>query len=63
MNFVHKINRTRTHVCMHMWGEMMPKRGQLDFSARITPYALGLLVSATDHMFIMVACPYMGLDW
>jgi hypothetical protein len=35
----------------------------VEFPARIAPDALGLLGSATDHMFVMVLCPYAGLDW
>jgi hypothetical protein len=50
-------------VCMCMWGEMMPKRGQVDFSTKISLGALGQLGSATDHMFVMVSCPYAGLYW
>jgi hypothetical protein len=48
---------------MHIWGEMMPKRGQLEFPVRIVPDELGLLGSAVDHMFVMVPCHYVGLDW
>jgi hypothetical protein len=48
---------------MRMWGEMMPKRGQPEFLARIVPDILGLLGCATDHMFFMVSCLYAGLDW
>ena len=29
----------------------------------VVPDALALLGSAEDHMFIMVTCPYAGLDW
>jgi hypothetical protein len=46
-----------------MWGKMIPKRGQPYFPAGIAPDALGLLGSAADHMFFMVLCPYVGLDW
>jgi hypothetical protein len=48
---------------MHRWGDIIPQRGQAEFSVRIVPDALGLLGSVADHMFIMVSCPYMGLDW
>jgi len=41
----------------------MPKRGRPKFLARISPDSLGLLGSEVDHMFIMVLCHYMGLDW
>jgi hypothetical protein len=37
--------RSMTQVWMHMWGEMMPKRGQPEFPARISTDALGLLAS------------------
>jgi len=47
---------------MHMSGVMMPKRGQLEFLARISIDALWILPSEVDHMFTMVSCPYMGLD-
>ena len=49
---------------MHMWGQMMPKRGETMFPARISHDALDLLVSVDElHPFIMVPCPYVGLDW
>ena len=48
---------------MHMWGQMMPKREETLFPARISDDALELLASVDDHPFIMVPCPYLGLDW
>ena len=48
---------------MHMWGQMMPKRGETKFSARISHDALELLASVDDHPFVMVPYPYVGLDW
>ena len=48
---------------MHMWGQMMPKRGKTEFSARISHDALEFLASVDDHPFVMVPCPYVGLDW
>jgi hypothetical protein len=60
--FVHHSARPRTHVRMCMWGEMMPKRAQPEFPTRIALDALRLLGSAVDQMFIMVLCPYAGLD-
>jgi len=48
---------------MHMWGEMMPKRGHPEYPAKISIEALELLVIESDHMFILVPFPYMGLDW
>jgi hypothetical protein len=50
-------------VKMGMWGEMMPKRCLLDFPTKISPYVLGIIGSATNHMFFMVLCPYTYLDW
>jgi hypothetical protein len=38
--FVHRPPRPMTKVHMHMWGEMMPKRGMPDFSSRISREAL-----------------------
>ena len=48
---------------MHMWGQMMPKRGESEFSARISHNALELLASVDEHAFILVRCSYAGLDW
>ena len=49
---------------MHMWGQMMPKRGETMFLARILHDALDLLSNVDElHPFIMVPCPYAGLDW
>ena len=41
----------------------MPKRGETVFSARISDDALELIASVDMHPFIMVPCPYAGLDW
>ena len=41
----------------------MPKRGETEFSMRISHDALELLASVDEHPFIMVPCPYAGLDW
>jgi hypothetical protein len=56
-------SRLMTHVRKHMWGEMIPKRGQPVFLTRISTDALELLASEVDHMFVMVSCPYTRLDW
>ena len=34
--FVRQPHRMTTEVRMHMWGVMMPKRGQLEYPARIS---------------------------
>jgi hypothetical protein len=62
-SFVCRPPRPMTEVWMHMWGEMMPKRGMPDFPARISREALQLLASEADHVFVMVSCPYVGMDW
>ena len=42
----------------------MPKRGKSEFSERISHDALELLAASVDeHPFILVPCPYVGLDW
>ena len=41
----------------------MPKREETLFPARISHDALWLLASVFEHPFIMVPCPYAGLDW
>jgi len=61
--FFHQPPRPRIHLRMCMWGDMIPKRGQAECLARIAPDALELLGSAADHMFAMVLCSYVGLDW
>ena len=48
---------------MHMSGQMMPKREETLFPARISDEALGLLANVFEHPFIMVSCCYVGLDW
>ena len=48
---------------MHMWGQMMPRRGEFEFSVRISHDALELLASVNEYPFIVVPCPYAGLDW
>ena len=48
---------------MHMWVQMMPKREKNLFPVRISDDALELLASVDEHPFIMVPCPYAGLDW
>lgn len=55
--------RMMNEVWIHMWGEMIPKRAQPKYLARISPEALQLLASEADHMFIMVSCTYAGMDW
>ena len=48
---------------MKMWGQMIPKRGESEFSARISHDALELLTSVDElHPFIMVPFPYVGFD-
>ena len=48
---------------MHMWGQMMPKRGNTEFFTRISQDALDFLASVDENPFVMVPCPYAGLDW
>ena len=48
---------------MHMWGVMMPKRGQSEYPSKIFDEIVQLLGSVDDHMFVMVSCPYVELDW
>ena len=48
---------------MHMWGDMVPKGVLSEYLARISSDVLELLASEDDHMFVMVSCPYVGLDW
>ena len=61
--FFRKPRRLMLHVRMHMWGKMMPNRGQSNFPARISPDGLQFLSSGDDHSFVRVPCMYASLDW
>ena len=61
--FVRQPRRPMFEALMHIWGQMMPKRGETMFSVRISHDALELLATVDEHPFIMVPCPYAGLDW
>lgn len=61
--FVCQLHRLMTEVGMHMWGVKMPKRGQSESLTRIYDEIVQLLGNADDHIFVMVPCPYVGLDW
>ena len=62
--FFLQLRRPMFEARMHMWGQMMPKRGKTVFPVRILHDALELLASVDElHSFIMVLCPYTGLDW
>ena len=58
---VRQPHRLMLHAQMHMWGKMMPTRGETKFSARISHDALELLANVDDHPFIMV--PILMLVW
>lgn len=55
--------RVMNDVQIHMWGELMPKRGQLEYPTKISAKELGLLASEDDNMFVLVLCPYVRMDW
>ena len=62
-NFFWQPHRPMFEAPMCMWGKMMPKRSETVFPMRISHDALELLASANElHPFIMVPCPYAGLD-
>ena len=63
-SFVRQLRRPMFEARMHMWGQMMLKRGDTLFPARISHDSLDLLASVERlHPFILVPCPYAGLDW
>ena len=63
-SFLRQPHRPMFEARMRMWGQMMPKRGDSMFPARISHDSLDLLDSVGGlHPFIMVPCPYAGLDW
>ena len=41
----------------------MPKRGEYEFSMRISHDSLEFLASVDEHPFVKLLCPYAGLDW
>ena len=61
--FVHYPLRLMTGVHMHMWGKMMPRSGQPKYPVKISTGALALLASEADHMYVLVLCPYVGMEW
>ena len=61
--FFRQPHRLMLHVQMEMCCQMMPKRGNFDFSTKISPDAMELLSSVDDHAFVLVPCPYASLDW
>ena len=63
-SFLRQPRRPITGACMHMWGQMIPKRGDTLFPSRISHDSLHLLASVDGlHPFIMIPYPYAGLDW
>ena len=63
-NFVRQPRRPMLQAQMRMWGQIMPKRGDTMFLARISHDLLDLLANVGGlHPFIMVPCPYARLDW
>ena len=61
--FILQPRRLMLNIRMQMWEQMIPKRGEVNFSARISHDALEFLSSVHDHAFILVPCLYAGLDW
>ena len=61
--FDHRPPRPITEVRIHMWGEMMPKRGLPEYSTKMATEALVLLVSEDDHAFVALEFSYIGVDW
>ena len=41
----------------------MPKRDETLFPTRTSQDALEFLANVDEHPFVMVPCPYAGLDW
>ena len=62
-NFVRQPRRPMLEAHMHMWGQMMPKREDTMFPARISNDALELLANVDENPFNMVPCPYVGFYW
>jgi hypothetical protein len=51
-------------VCMHMWGKLIPKRGQSEFLITLVGREVfDLLSSEDDNVLDIVEYPYVGIDW
>ena len=61
-SFYHRPLKMMREVHMHMWGNIIPKRGYLEFSNRITVEVLEMIGNEDDHSLDLVPYPYMGLD-
>jgi hypothetical protein len=49
---------------MHMWGKLMPKRGQYEFPITLVgKEVFDLLSSEDNHVLDIVEYPYAGMDW
>lgn len=55
--------RPITEVQMHMWGQMMSKRGLSMSMAWISSKALALLVNEDDFVFVTLEFTYAEIDW
>ena len=47
---------------VHMWGNMIAKKGELDFPTRIIPNVLDMLSSEDGNTMDLVEYPYERLD-
>ena len=62
-SFVRQPRRLMFEARIRMWGQIIPKRGDTMFPVRISHDSLDLLASVDGlHPFILVPCPYVGLD-
>jgi hypothetical protein len=60
----HFPTRPMFDVCMHMWGKLMPKRGQYEFPISLVGREVcDLLASEDNHVLDIVEYLYMGMDW
>jgi hypothetical protein len=62
-SFFRRPPRMMSEVQMHIWGEMILKRGMPNFPTGTSRQALHLLSSEEDHFFMMASCPYKRMDW
>ena len=57
--------RPRTDARMHMWGKLLPKRGQSEWSCSAVGKEVCDLLALDDDPDVLdlVLYPYIGMDW
>lgn len=63
-SFDHHNTRQMIDACIHMWGQMFPKKIQLDLSGRVVGVdIIDMSFSQNDHILDLVKYSYVGMEW